>query len=83
VEQQRDDRAADGSTLTAIGITLIGVIVSVAATVGFGVSAAWWVRVLAGAGTALALVTLVKVGTRQGASGPMAGLARWITSWPG
>lgn len=83
MEQEQDDQAARGSTQTAIGITLIGVIISVAATVGFGVSAAWWVRVLAGAGTAVALVTLVKFGTRQGAGGPMAGLARWITSWPG
>lgn len=83
MEQKQDDQDARGSTLTALGVTILSVILSVSATVGFGVSAPWWVRVLAGAGTAVGLVLLVKLGTRQGRSGPLARVARWITSWPG
>ncbi|HYF28201.1 MAG TPA: hypothetical protein VD931_20825 [Baekduia sp.] len=48
-------------------------------TVGFGVSGAWWVRVLAGIATTTALVAVVKVGTRSG-RGPLARAADWVIS---
>lgn len=64
-------------SLTTGGITLIGVLVSVGATVGFGLSGEWWVRVMAGVGTTVVLTLAVKLGTSSG-RGPLAGLAHWI-----
>ena len=63
-------------TLTTGGITLLGVLLSVGVTVGFGVAGDWWVRVLAGAGTTALLIGVVKLGTSAG-RGPLAKLARW------
>jgi hypothetical protein len=71
------DRDSRSLNLTTGGITLLGVLISVGATVGFGVSAAWWVRALAGVGTTVALALVVKVGTRSG-RGPVARLAHWM-----
>lgn len=71
-----DSSTARSLTLTTGGITLLGVLVSVGASVGFGISGDWWVRVLAGIATTVALVLLVKVGTSAG-RGPIARLARW------
>lgn len=76
--------AADGGggsssrtiTLTTGGITLLGVLLSVGATVAFGINADWWVRVLAGLATTSVLVVVVKLGTSAG-RGPLARLARW------
>lgn len=64
-------------SLTTGGITLLGVLVSVGATVAFGITAAWWVRAVAGVGTTLALVAIVKLGTSAG-RGPLARFARWM-----
>jgi len=63
-------------TLTAGGITLLGVLVSVGVTVAFGIKSDWWVRVLAGAGTTILLIAVVKLGTAAG-RGPLARAARW------
>jgi hypothetical protein len=63
-------------TLTTGGITLLGVLLSVGVTVGFGINADWWVRVLAGAGTTMLLICVVKLGTSAG-RGPLARIARW------
>lgn len=66
--------------LTTGGITVLGVIVSVGTTVGFGLSGLpAWARLLAGAGTTLGLLIAVKLGTRSGA-GPLARLASWVIS---
>ena len=65
------------NSLTTGGITLLGVLVSVGATVGFGVSGDWWVRVLAGVGTTVLLTIGVKLGTASG-RGPLARAARWV-----
>lgn len=64
-------------TLTTGGITLLGVLLSVSVSVGFGVSGEWWVRMLAGLGTLLVLVVAVKLGTSSG-RGPLARAARWV-----
>lgn len=63
--------------LTTGGITLLGVLVSVGLTVAFGLTGAWWTRALAGAGTTVFLVLVVKLGTRSG-RGPVARLANWV-----
>lgn len=63
-------------TLTTGGITLLGVLLSVGVSVAFGIDAAWWGRVLAGAGTTVALIVVVKLGTSAG-HGPLARAARW------
>jgi len=63
-------------TLTTGGITLLGVLLSVGVTVGFGIKADWWIRVLAGVGTTTLLVVVVKLGTSAG-HGPLARAARW------
>lgn len=72
-----DDRTSTSLSLTTGGITLLGVLLSVGVSVGFGVSGAWWVRVLAGVATTVVLVVVVKAGTSAG-RGPIARLARWV-----
>lgn len=69
-------------TLTTGGITLLGVLLSVGVSVGFGVKGEWWVRLLAGLGTTIFLVLVVKVGTGAG-RGPLARAANWIIGSPG
>jgi hypothetical protein len=76
-----DSRTSTSLTLTTGGITLLGVLLSVGVTVGFGVSGPWWLRGLAGAGTTLALVVLVKLGTSSG-RGPLARAANWVIGSP-
>ncbi len=51
-------------------------------TVGVGVSGPWWVRLLAGLATTLALGVVVKLGSSTG-RGPLARLATWIIGAPG
>jgi hypothetical protein len=72
-----DNRSAQSLSLTTGGITLLGVLLSVGATVGFGMSGAWWIRLLAGIGTTLGLALVVKFGTKSG-HGPVARLAMWV-----
>ena len=64
-------------TLEAAGITLIGVIISIGLTVGFGLRTDLWIRVIAGAGTAGALVVVVKLSSSEGAA--LRRAANWIT----
>lgn len=71
-----EDRTSRTLSLTTGGITLLGVLLSVGVSVGFGVTADWWIRVLAGLGTTAGLVLVVKLGTSAG-RGPLARLARW------
>lgn len=69
-----DDRPADDEaagarerrlTLQALGVTILGVLLSIGTTVGIGLTAAWWVRLLAGAATTVSLAALVwLLGTR-------------------
>jgi hypothetical protein len=63
-------------TLTTGGITLLGVLLSVGVSVGFGVGGSWWIRVAAGLATTLLLILVVKFGTSAG-RGPLAKIARW------
>lgn len=76
-----ENRDSTSLTLTTGGITLIGVLVSVGVTVGFGVKGEWWVRVLAGLATTVALILLVKFGTSSG-RGPLARAANWVIGSP-
>jgi hypothetical protein len=76
-----DSRTSTSLSLTTGGITLLGVLLSVGVSVGFGVEGEWWARVLAGAGTTLALVIVVKLGTASG-RGPLARIANWIIGSP-
>jgi hypothetical protein len=71
-----------GSTLTAVGVTLLGIILSLAVSVGLGIRGTWWLRVGAGAATAILLVVTIKLGTRHGSRGLLARVARWILSGP-
>lgn len=72
-----EQRSSQTLSLTTGGITLLGVLLSVGATVAFGIKGEWWIRALAGAGTTIALATVVKLGTRSG-QGPVARLAMWV-----
>ena len=63
-------------TLTSGGITLLGVLLSVGVTVAFGINADWWIRAIAGLGTTVLLILVVKFGTSAG-RGPLARIARW------
>jgi hypothetical protein len=89
--QERDARRADSdeggarkqsSGMTSIGITLIGVLLSIGVTVGMGIDAAWWLRVIAGVVTAFALLFLIRLGTSKGPRGLLARAARWIIGAP-
>lgn len=71
------ERSSTSLNLTTGGITLLGVLVSVGTTVGLGIEGPWWIRLLAGMGTTLALIVAVKLGTGAG-RGPVARLANWI-----
>lgn len=71
------DSSSTSLSLTTGGITLLSVLLSVGATVGFGIKEEWWIRVLAGVGTTLVLAVGVKLGTRAG-RGPLARLAGWM-----
>lgn len=75
-----EDEVASGQAmqLQSAGLTLLGVILSVGVSVGFGVKAAWWVRVLAGVGTVVVLTLVVRLGSTPG-RGPIARLAAWVT----
>lgn len=75
------DSSSRTLSLTTGGITLLGVLLSVGVSVGFGVSGAWWVRLLAGVATTVALIVVVKLGTQAG-RGPVARLARWTIGDP-
>ena len=79
-----DDSAPSGNSLslTTGGITLLGVLLSVGVSVAFGIKGDWWLRVLAGVGTTVGLIVVVKALTASG-RGPLARLARWIIGSPG
>ncbi|HEV2058896.1 MAG TPA: hypothetical protein VGR11_06025 [Solirubrobacteraceae bacterium] len=71
------ERTSRSLSLTTGGITLLGVLLSIGVTVGMGLSAQWWIRILAGVATTLALSVIVKVGSSAG-RGPLAQLANWM-----
>jgi hypothetical protein len=76
----RTDRQAGQSIAvspTALGVTLIGVILGIGATVGFGLHAAWPVRLAAAFGTVIVLGGIVKALTRGG-HGALSRLAIWL-----
>lgn len=68
-------------TLTATGITLLGVLLSIGVSVALGIEGDWWLRILAGAGSTLLLVVVVKLASRSG-RGPLSRLAKWAISAP-
>jgi hypothetical protein len=72
-----DERTTRSLSLTTGGITLLGVLLSIGVTVGIGLDAAWWVRVLAGLATTLGLGVIVKLGSSAG-RGPLARMANWM-----
>ncbi len=72
-----DDRTSRSLNLTTGGLTLLGVMLSIGITVGIGISAAWWIRVIAGIATTAILIAVVKLGTSSG-RGPVARLANWV-----
>lgn len=81
MESARDsgdsDRTSRSLNLTTGGLTLLGVLLSIGVTVGFGLKGEIWLRVLAGLATTVVLVVLVKLGTDSG-RGPIASLANWV-----
>lgn len=72
-----EERTSRTLSLTTGGITLLGVLLSIGVTVGMGIDAAWWVRMLAGLATTLALSVIVKLGSAAG-RGPLARMADWM-----
>lgn len=70
-------RSSRDVTLTAAGLTLLGVLLSVGVTVGMGLEGEWWVRVLAGAASTAGLILVVAWTTSRG-RGPVAKLANWL-----
>ena len=76
-----EGRSSTAVTLTAAGVTLLGVLVSIGVTVGLGVSGPWWLRAGAGVASTVVLVAVVKLTTRKG-RGPLARLANWTIGAP-
>lgn len=76
-EQSRAE--AEHRTLRSLGLTLIGVVLSISVSVGFGMSGPWWLRLAVAGATGAGLVVLIKLSTNQGARGPITKLADWIT----
>ncbi len=74
-------RTSRSLSLTTGGITLLGVLLSIGVTVGTAVQDRWWVRVLAGVGTTIALTLIVKWASAAG-RGPLARLADWVIGGP-
>jgi hypothetical protein len=72
-----ENQSSQSLSLTTGGITLLGVLLSVGATVAFGIQGAWWIRLIAGVATTLGLAVVVKLGTKAG-RGPVARLAMWV-----
>ncbi|MCA1572485.1 MAG: hypothetical protein LC798_19730 [Chloroflexi bacterium] len=72
-----EERTSRTLSLTTGGITLLGVLLSIGVTVGMGLDAPWWVRVLVGLATTLALSVIVKLGSSAG-RGPLARIADWM-----
>ncbi len=68
-------------TLTAAGVTLLGVLLSIGVTIGIGLKGPWWLRVGAGLASTVVLVAIVKATTRTG-RGPLARLANWTIGAP-
>jgi hypothetical protein len=76
---EQQPREAEHRTLRSLGLTLLGVVLSISTTAAFGSPGPWWMRVGVGVATAFALLLVIKVSTDQGAQGPVVRLADWIT----
>jgi high-affinity Fe2+/Pb2+ permease len=63
-------------TLQSVGLTLLGVILSIGVTVGFGLSGPWWLRLFLGVATTVGLV--VAVGLLGRKTKALRRLADWI-----
>lgn len=75
------DRTSMSVTLTAMGVTLLGVILSIGVTVGVGISGPLWLRLATGGASTVVLVAVVKLSTRAG-RGPLARMAKWTIGAP-
>lgn len=75
----RESGRGDSVTLTAMGITLLGVLLSIGVSVGFGLHGSWWWRVAGGLLAMLLIGAAVKLGTAS-RRGPVARLAKWMMS---
>jgi hypothetical protein len=67
-------RAEVGRAFNETRLAVLGIIVPIGLTVGFGVSGPWWVRVAAGVGSVLIFGGLIRVG-RQ----PVMVTMHWLT----
>lgn len=78
-EDERGAREGAGLDLAleGIGLTLIGVIVSMGLTVGLGVQGQWWVRVLCGAATSIGFTAIVKLAHSR--ASVLKRFADWLT----
>lgn len=81
--EREQDELGRGAALTlfATSLTLLGVILSIAVTVGFGIRGPWWLRLGLGAFVGVALVAAVKVLSRS-RRGPLTRFASWIIGAP-
>lgn len=76
-DTDRQSRSPTDVTLTATGLTLLGVLLSVGVPVSFGLGGTWWLRVGAGAATSGALALVAAWATSRG-RGVVARLANWV-----
>lgn len=76
-----ETRTSRSLNLTTGGVTLLGVLLSIGVTVGFGLSGPLWLRLIGGISVTLALVIFVKLATSSG-RGPLARAANWVIGTP-
>jgi len=70
-------RSSKDITLTAAGLTLLGVLLSVGLTVSLGIGGAWWLRIGVGAATSVGLALVAAWSTSSG-RGVVARVANWV-----
>lgn len=77
-EGDSDQLGGQSLQLQATGLTLLGVLLGIGVTVGFGVKGDWWLRVLVGLLTFAALLVLARAAAKPG-RGTLARIGAWIT----
>jgi hypothetical protein len=80
-DENSESRTSRSLNLTTGGVTLLGVLLSIGVSVGFGVTGPWWLRVASGVATTALLVVFVKLATSSG-RGPLARAANWVIGTP-
>lgn len=67
-------------SMSAIGLTLVGVAINIGTTVGFGMHGEWWIRLVASIGSTGAILAVTAAASRR--MNALRRAARWLTNYP-